>query len=60
MNLENIPSVPYSNNSFNETGIANKAHENVLNVDQQGVKILQTYDSYPDGDDKGLFCNEHF
>ena len=52
-NLENIPSAPYSNDSLNETAVENKAHENVLNVDQQGVKILQTYDSYPDGDVKG-------
>ena len=42
------------------TAVENTAHENILNVDQQGVKILQTYDSYPDGDVKGLFCNYHF
>lgn len=53
INTDKISSAPFENEDLNETLVENQSNANILKDGQNRIAILQSYDSYPDGDTKG-------
>ena len=53
VNNDKIPSAPFEKDDSNEILVENQSNVNILTDGQNRIAILQSYDSYPDGDTKG-------